>query len=200
VRQDSAEGEVVRRIGRHILNGLTVLSLVLSMATATLWARSMWLVDRSLWLPGGCSDRGYGFESGFGVLTLERLVLSRPLTADQADAGYKRRRVAPAARETFNRWLRDETWHGFGRQRYLTSMFSVERLNVYGYHDYLSVPYWAILLGAMVLPLAWLARLRAFYRARSRRRQGRCPACGYDLRGTPGRCPECGAIATKVKA
>ena len=25
---------------------------------------------------------------------------------------------------------------------------------------------------------------------------GRCPQCGYDLRGTPGRCPECGTLRT----
>jgi hypothetical protein len=28
----------------------------------------------------------------------------------------------------------------------------------------------------------------------SLREQGRCPACGYDLRASPGRCPECGTV------
>jgi hypothetical protein len=58
-------------------------------------------------------------------------------------------------------------------------------------HPYrlLRVPYWA-LLAIGLLPLA-LMSARAARRWR-RRRAGRCPTCGYDLRATPGICPECG--------
>jgi hypothetical protein len=54
------------------------------------------------------------------------------------------------------------------------------------------VPYWALLPPA-ALPLAWLLWRRR--RLRRRRTQGRCLACGYDLRGSSGdRCPECGSV------
>jgi rubrerythrin len=36
--------------------------------------------------------------------------------------------------------------------------------------------------------------LEALRKARRATRTGLCPACGYDLRGTPGRCPECGHV------
>jgi Na+-driven multidrug efflux pump len=32
-------------------------------------------------------------------------------------------------------------------------------------------------------------------RRRKRKQSGRCPECGYDLRGSPERCPECGTLA-----
>lgn len=44
---------------------------------------------------------------------------------------------------------------------------------------------WWLLIG---VPLALLRRFR--------RKEGHCPACGYDLRGSPGvPCPECGRVA-----
>ena len=53
-----------------------------------------------------------------------------------------------------------------------------------------SVPFWAVFIVTLTLPLSVLHR-----RLRERRwlREGRCRACGYDLRATPGGCPECGA-------
>jgi hypothetical protein len=49
-----------------------------------------------------------------------------------------------------------------------------------------AVGFWALGPAVFLLPLG---------RRRKRHAQGRCEACGYDLRGTPGteRCPECGA-------
>jgi hypothetical protein len=45
-----------------------------------------------------------------------------------------------------------------------------------------------------LLPATWLTR-RLLSRRRARRLAGLCPACGYDLRGSPGRCPECGTLS-----
>ena len=57
--------------------------------------------------------------------------------------------------------------------------------------------WWGVLLNSVVygLPFAgvWYAGKAGVRRARRalRRRRGRCPACGYDVRGVD-RCPECG--------
>lgn len=57
--------------------------------------------------------------------------------------------------------------------------------------------WWWGWVGAWLLVLARLAPSAVWtYQDRWSRRaliaQGRCPACGYDLRATPERCPECG--------
>lgn len=52
-----------------------------------------------------------------------------------------------------------------------------------------AIPYWAILLGTLVLPAIWAWR---WHRRQLRIAANRCAECGYDLRATSGRCPECG--------
>jgi len=53
--------------------------------------------------------------------------------------------------------------------------------------NFIAIPYW-MLVGGFLLGAAICFRL-----SRPRRRRGRCPACGYDLRGSKlDRCPECG--------
>ena len=60
-----------------------------------------------------------------------------------------------------------------------------------------SVPFWAIIVVTLALPVSVLRR-----RVRDRRiiREGRCRACGYDLRATPDRCPECGTVRVTTPA
>jgi hypothetical protein len=58
------------------------------------------------------------------------------------------------------------------------------------------VPYWS-LMAASLLPLAGM--LAGAGRRWRRRRAGRCPSCGYDLRASAGACPECGeAVAPRA--
>jgi hypothetical protein len=59
------------------------------------------------------------------------------------------------------------------------------------------LPWWFL-----AIVFAWLPCIMLFRRVGQyvRRRAGRCPACGYDLRASPDRCPECGAIPEKHAA
>ena len=64
-----------------------------------------------------------------------------------------------------------------------------------------AVSYGALLFWLAVLPGAWLFHaIRGRNVQRRRLKGGRCPQCGYDLRGSPERCPECGHVPDPTNA
>jgi len=180
----------VRRLARILLNALTVLSLVLFIATIVLWARWHRRWEQWDWAPSG---RGAG--SGVQVNgSSGRLLVVWAWQANDATSATQPSRIfyydRPGAAD-----LRDTShWAGvpvrfrLGGARYgsLTSPRGGVRL--------LAVP-----CGLPAVLFACLPLSRAIIRYRSRRRgaEGLCPVCGYDCRATPDRCPECGTIPAR---
>ena len=62
---------------------------------------------------------------------------------------------------------------------------------------YVAVPAWLAMALLLVMPALWMNQVRKTRRARRLRL---CPGCGYDLRATPDRCPECGAVPPEAAA
>jgi hypothetical protein len=182
----------VRRLRRILLNAATVLSLLLCVATAGLWARS-YLVRDVIVLnargtfpdtPAGARDEPvrYSAELDSGTVILTRLRGSY-VTPDWRD-----RAGGPPARW---RWYADAPWNlrGRGILGFWTDHGGPAKPTVPTTRDVIAIPVWPV---ALVLALFPVLRLRAAIRRRRPFGSLLCPACGYDLRATPDRCPECG--------
>jgi hypothetical protein len=138
-------------------------SLVLCVATVSLWVRSYWAADR-----------------------IERYDKVGSMTLGSRDGALG--------------FWRDSDWSGATRGIYYrkvesewpfsgTMTFSAHVR--YGTQLRVILPHWVLaLLFAMLSAFCF----RSAVRSRRRHREGRCPACGYDVRATPDRCPECGAM------
>jgi hypothetical protein len=153
---------------RRLLNLLTVLSLLLAVAVAVVWA---WSYDT--WRLGVARGRIVLLvtEGPDGEAYVQRF-LRHDSPAAQPWEDLRTRATHSTALAGFE--------HHRGQFADYTSVFEFSLL---------AVPLWPLVVLALALPAVriWLGR-----RERRRARQGRCRECGYDLRGSPGRCPECG--------
>jgi hypothetical protein len=166
---------------RRLLNLLALPSAVFCVVAAIMWVRSHRTCD-CVSISG--AHRSSALESDRGRLS----VVITWYEAPKPLPGWQVRRH----RELY--WdptLIPAAWAGFGFEgRRVMGLPSTASGQPRWTLSALTVPYWAVVGVSLPAPLLTLARRVV---EGSRRRRGRCPVCGYDLRATPQRCPECGA-------
>jgi hypothetical protein len=164
-------------VKRRLFNVLAVVSLMLCVAMAALWARSCFAADE-IWY--GAAD------SYIAILS----VRGRILLGWTSEATGKRQA---------NRWKfatdRVENFppvpngvFGFDYQWRVPTINGVTFVERQA-----TMPYWFPALVAAAPPAWWLL----WKRPRPKSTSLSCPICGYDLRATPDRCPECGIVPTR---
>jgi hypothetical protein len=195
---------LVRRLLRILLNAATVLSLMLSTATAAIWIRSHRICDnftrRDSVRPSGVRIHDVCSKDGIFVWAMEsRRIGSHAETArggvwQWEHFSYDRQLIGPSPA---SRLLWKPTWWqqvGFIYHRgYQVEM--AETGNTPFVPDFVvGLPYWAMTLFLVIPPALQLVSAIVHRRAVARLKHGLCPSCGYDLRATPDRCPECGSF------
>lgn len=184
---------------RRLLGVLSLLSLILCVATVVLWVRSYWVAydfksstARTTSKKDGYRASGWGVSIGKGGIAF--VVESdgfRP-PSDPTTESHTDRELSTAAPYWPGTHSPPSIWRRIG--------FCSERTvwtNSMGYLDsrYVTIPLWLISILAALPPTLLLVS-----RSRHPNAPGLCPACGYDLRATPERCPECNWRRDKVKA
>jgi hypothetical protein len=177
----------VRRPFRIVTRGVTVLSLILFVATVALWVRSYRYGYE------GLDGFYYDGNRGYGAVYSWRGGVWLFVSAD---------RRYPQAPATWGR-LGGFAWEIRTRRLGSTDLAVSEThrpLGV-GYEkgtDRWNGPWhlWVVsdwLLCLIFASTPTLTAIRAVRRRRRWRKSSLCRTCGYDLRATPDRCPECGA-------
>jgi hypothetical protein len=173
-------------VRRRILNLAAAISLVLFLATVTLWCRSYRVWDFiQHWRPiDPAASCRFTLVSEEGYVSLR--YVSGPTVGRVVEDEYNKWRWSRATRRS-EHYLAEER-----RLRFSYDHATPEQLAAnmpYEYRLVITLPYWMPAAALIILPAVKLARI-----ARHRRRlaRGACLICGYDLRATPDRCPECG--------
>ncbi len=187
----------MRRIPQHLFNTLTLLSLLLFLTIAGLWARSHTLTDR--FLIQDPTSRTL-LESRRGSISVTRRIridspslrsrmewITTPLRHTQEPAGDPAIGVLIIEKA-------DRHWSKLGLDWSSTSTF-YEQCEPATRIWQCIVPNWMLLPVLAIWPIRWITLLRRRAVIQSRMTRGLCGNCAYDMRATPDQCPECGTIA-----
>jgi hypothetical protein len=189
----------MKRALRLLLNILTLLCLLLFLATLVFWPRSYFRSDWYHYVvvdPRGREWIQYSLNSNKGSLYVSYFNFA--FKTDNRFQDYVRLRSAPAGFSYEGYAPRDNHYLTGSVPRRLGFLLESEynTPDASGSYDFprAAVPHWFIALITALLPAT---RLYRALRRRQQNRAGLCRSCGYDLRATPTRCPECGAIPGK---
>jgi hypothetical protein len=185
------------RMKRRLLNLLTAVSLLLCVATASLWFRSRGRVDslsrRSELRRLMIANRPIGFY--FALITPDQPQQPEPWRWEtRAVDGREGAALSQFGSRAGFRWGSFRSGSS-PSELYIDNAFRIRRGVAPALVRFVLVPHWFLVVVFVVPPV-----LRVPYVARRRWRshRGLCPRCGYDLRATPGRCPECGTVTPVI--
>lgn len=185
-----------------------VLSLLVALAAGFMWGRSHWKVDRAGrgWQSQDGDTRRYrdiyGWSAKGGVL-IQIHDTWNPSWAHETRFFHVTDGMmmypyvsgeAPGVPHTYySGWgfgysrvehPRERLWMEIDGRRWTTGDRAVYRSVV--------VPWGAMMVVALLLPVLALRRMIRVDRWTVRKRKGLCQTCGYNLKESPERCPECG--------
>jgi hypothetical protein len=180
---------------RRLLNLLAAVSLLLCVATVSLWAAGGW--------DSGPRVRHLGPRWGFIIVRFDERIGSCPQLILFHEAPPVYGPVLPmGSSPQLDAWVKRYPpylqWYGCGVQFAYEPTLStdlVRHATMSGSTVRLIAPYWMLAIAFLILPaIAWCTRLMR----RRAQLEGRCSTCGYDLRATPDRCPECGTAVQRI--
>lgn len=192
-----------RRLCRRLIDGVTVISLLLAVAAACGWWRSHQGIYRM-----GVLERMTGDVTAVSRLMLQvhsyngsfALQVVWDEYTDSARVTDDPQHLQERMAEGWDYWRRDGLANedlppmvqpAALRFGFYGDMEAWEEPGQHSWYMALLVPYWAMTSLFLLVGVAGAATI-ATRRERDRKRQGLCLSCGYDLRESGDRCPECG--------